>query len=148
MERRRAEGFSLVELVVVILVIGIMSGVAAPRLFDTEALAHDNRVRQSLEVVRDAIEVFRATHNRWPGADGNQTTFKSELAPYLQRFPVLPVGRPQAQDDQVAMDAGTGTPAGVSDPSEGWRYYYARGVFIVNSNKRLASDHTVKYDQL
>jgi general secretion pathway protein G len=88
---RRA--FTLIELVVVILILGILAGVAARRMFNTSDLGADNCTRESLAVVRDAIQLFEAQNGRLPGADGNQATFKSDLAPFIRRFPVLAAGR-------------------------------------------------------
>lgn len=142
-------GFTLIELVVVILILGILAGIAAPKFFDMTTEAKDNTIRQSLAVVRDAIDAYQAKNNgALPGADGNQATFKSNLKPHLRNFPVLAAGMPAALDDQVVMDGSAGPTAGENNPTEAWRYYYLTGVFIVNSDQNLASDNSVQYDDL
>ena len=50
----------MIELVVVVLVMGILAAVAAPKMFDTATNAKVNATRQSLVVVRDAIELYKA----------------------------------------------------------------------------------------
>jgi len=142
------QAFTLVELVIAILVLGILAGVAAPKMFNTADKSADDATRHSLAVVRIAIEMFRAKNEQLPGADGNQATFKSDLLPYLRKFPTLLAGRPEAQDDQVVMDPKVGPVAGENNPSEGWRYYYKTGEFIVNSKKKLKTDDQLQYDDL
>ena len=63
--------FTLVELVVVVMILGILAAVAAPKFLDTSATATDNGLKQSLGIVRDAIELYAADHGAaLPGADG------------------------------------------------------------------------------
>ena len=52
--------------------VGFLAAVAAPRFLDTSAGATDNGIKQSLGVVRDAIELYAAENGgALPGADGN-----------------------------------------------------------------------------
>jgi general secretion pathway protein G len=142
---KRRPAFSLVELVVVIMILGILAAVAAPKLLQTSGAATDNGLKQTLTVVRDAIELYAADHGgALPGADGNQATFKTNLESYLRgSFPECPVG---AKDADVKMSSGATAIAGVASPTEGWHYNYTTGEFIANYSAN-AGDGT-PYDDL
>jgi general secretion pathway protein G len=139
-------GFTLIELVVVILILGILAAVAAPKMFTGADMATDNGVKQSLRVVREGIEMFQAANaGRFPGADGNESTFKADLAPYVRKFPILPLD--PARNSSVLMASG-GAPSGAATPTEGWKYYYDTGEFIVNSQATTRSNSALRYDEL
>jgi len=127
----KRQGFTLVELVVVVMILGILAAVAAPKLLGTSGTATDNGLRQTVSVVRDAIERYAAEHGgKFPGT--TDATFKSELIPYLRgAFPTCPVG---TNKNNLVDVVATGSPLGVNaGASTGWRYCYGTGEFIVNS---------------
>jgi general secretion pathway protein G len=124
-------GFSLVELVIVILILGILAAVAAPRMFDTATSAKENGTRRSLTVVRNAIELYRAQNGVLPPA-ANQTELKTSLASMLQgSFPRAEVGAATNQNDNVRI--ATGNTTIVASGTEGWAYNSTTGQFVVNT---------------
>ena len=143
--QKRRHAFSLVELVVVIMILGILAAVAAPKLLQTSGAATDNGLKQTLTVVRDAIELHAAdSGGDLPGADGSAATFKTDLIPYLRgKFPECPVGGKNAD---VKMSSGTTAIVGAASPTEAWHYNYTTGEFIVNYTED-AGDGT-PYDEL
>lgn len=124
---RLRRGFTLLELVAVILAVGIIAGVAAPRLFDRVGAARDASARVSLIRVRDAIDLYRAHHGISPA---DAAALPSDLSQYLTGvFPVCPVGSDSnaqvasSDSDPIAVEAGT---------AAGWVYNPATGAFAIN----------------
>ena len=60
-------GFSLVELVIVVTIIGILASIAVPRMTSAAANAESNALQATLANVRKAIDVYYAEHGKYPG---------------------------------------------------------------------------------
>lgn len=62
-------GFSLVEVVMIVTIIGIVSAIAVPRMSSAASQASTNALMATLEGVRTAIDLYYAEHGRYPGYD-------------------------------------------------------------------------------
>lgn len=145
---KRQSGFTLVELVVVIMILGVLAAVAAPKFMSTSATASDNGLKQSLGVVRDAIELYAAQNaGTYPGDAGTEADFKADIQPYLRGtgFPKCPVAK---KDNSIRVATGNSALAGEATPTASWAYNKDTGEFICNSAENTKSDSTVRYDQL
>jgi general secretion pathway protein G len=146
----RRSGFTLIELVVVILILGILAGVAAPKMFSTSAKATDNGLKQSLAIVRDAIELYVSQNGgSYPPCNGTGgSDFKTALQTYIRgQFPKCPVGT-AATLSGVASTNVVGTTTADASPTYGWKYNTVTGAFICNYSAATQTDGTVTYDAL
>jgi general secretion pathway protein G len=140
--KRQKSGFTLVELVVVVMILGILAAVAAPRLLETSDTATENGVKQTLAVVRDAIERYSAQNGGTkPGEtdSGDGLAFKADLKPYLRgdSFPKCPVGNKNS-DVRMVMIGDVTSATG----SQGWAYSNDTGDFRINYGGTDSSDVT------
>lgn len=125
--QRISNGFTLVELVVVVLILAILAAVAAPRLFDTTGDARNASTRQSLSVIRNAIEMHRARLGVLPGDLGTEEDLKADLAPFLQgAFPEA-----TGNNNAAVRIQNNGSILSASG-NQGWAYDMTTGQFIVN----------------
>jgi prepilin-type N-terminal cleavage/methylation domain-containing protein len=141
----RRSGFTLVELVVVVMILGILAAVAVPKLMTTTGTATDNGLRQTLSIVRDAIEMYAANNaGKLPGADQNDANFKAELKTYIRgSFPTSPVGTKDATVTFTAVAADQAMP---TNGSSGWLYNTKDGRFVANCTSPSTSNPGINYD--
>jgi general secretion pathway protein G len=142
-------GFSLMEIVIVVMIVGLIATIAAPKLLGTSQLAVDNGLQHSLSVIRTAIDKYSAVNDgALPGANGDEQTFKDNLADYLRgtEFPTSPIG---PKNNRVRMMSGTGSilsTIGGTAATHSWVYKYETGDFHVNSGE-ASRDISRTYDK-
>ena len=123
----KRNGFTLIELVVVVLVLGILAALAAPKLFDVTQDARTNGARQSLAIVRDALELYRVQSNQYPTV----ANMPAGLQTFLHgQFPAPGIGA-NANDNTVVGFSGTFSVSGTA----GWAYDETTGQFLINDTE-------------
>jgi prepilin-type N-terminal cleavage/methylation domain-containing protein len=141
-DRRRAmrDGFSLLEVVIVVAIIAILAAIGIPRMSRGSAGANDSAVSGNLAVLRNAIDLYAAEH----GGDFPATaTFEAQLTqytdstgatsadkvapyiygPYIRSVPTLTVGANKGQKGV----------AEVTGPTVGWIYNPTKGTISANA---------------
>jgi general secretion pathway protein G len=83
--RAPADGFTLIELVVVLTLIGLLLTIAAPRYFHIIDRGRDSVLRQNVSTIRDAIDKFHGDLGRYPDSLDELVTRR-----YLRQVPVDP----------------------------------------------------------
>lgn len=66
--KRRTTGFTLIELIVVMAIIGLLASIVAPRYTRSVERAREASVKTSLAVMRDAIDKFAGDRRRYPAS--------------------------------------------------------------------------------
>lgn len=79
-------GFTLIELLVVMAIIATLLSIAAPRYFDHLDRSREAALRQSLAVMRDALDKFKADTGQFPRELDELVTRR-----YLRSVPTDPI---------------------------------------------------------
>jgi type II secretion system protein G len=89
LNRRRERGFTLVEIMIVVLIIGILLAIAVPSFMNARERSRANACRANLRQIQAAKEQWAMANNRGP----NATPEWDDLVPtFMQQQPSCPSG--------------------------------------------------------
>jgi len=131
---RRASGFTLLELLVVILIIGLLTGIVAPRFMGQISRSEVTTARAQMDSFRKALEAFRIDNGRFPSTSEGLEALVTAPAgatrwngPYLQgAIPPDPWGTPyqyqspgpNGRDYQITSLGRDRAPGGTGDDAD------------------------------
>lgn len=103
LQRRAQAGFTLIELMVVLVIIGVLAALIVPNVLDRADDARVTAARTDVNNLMQALKLYRLDNQRYPSAEqGLQALVTKPTAgaippnwkPYLEKLPNDPWGRP------------------------------------------------------
>jgi general secretion pathway protein G len=156
--------FSLVEILIVVMIIGILAAIAVPKFSNASQIARENSLKEDLRLMRTSIGVYKSQHPANPGYPGGNTagTPTADIArdqlikytdsagntsatsggaytygSYLPSIPVNPVNG--KSDFKILADTDTFTP----DDTTGWLYQPLTGQIHPNVSAADSAGHAI-----
>ncbi len=154
---RAKSGFTLVEILIVVVILGILAAIVIPQFTDASTEAKTSALKSDLQMLRSQIELYKIQHNDDLPSDsamavglvlaltgytdqyGNASTQGADgaLGPYMQKIPS------NQFVTGVTTDGFTQAAGGVcpGDGLTGWWYDTTDGEVRANSDKVKWPDH-------
>ena len=152
---RSNKGFTLVEILIVVIILGILAAIVIPQFTEASNDARESALASDLQTVRSQLELYKVQHlevyphldengaadtgnfkNRMTGRTDLDATINASGAfgPYLQQFPANPF----ASTNQDGVNFGTADPA-PGDGTSGWYFNTSTGKFSANDTTTHAA---------
>jgi len=158
MHRTRKSGFTLVEILIVVIILGILAAIVIPQFTNASQDARKSNLTSQLQTIRSQIELYKLQHlDKTPtglntaGSTAGATAFaqmivktdadqtanvNGQFGPYLQGAPVNPLNN-SSDVFVVTSDVTPGAASG-ANAGEGW-------VFNKTDGKAWATSVTGKF---
>ena len=133
--RRKSHGFTLVEILIVVIILGILAAIVIPQFTNASNDARNSSVASTLLTLRGQIELFKIQHADVPPAatalavvlagktntqDTTQAVATGTLGPYVQSFPTTPAN-------------GWSTVTQTAAANYGWVYNVTGGTYTISA---------------
>ena len=132
---RSTTGFTLIEILVVVVILGILAAIVVPRVMERPAEARIVRVKQDLQGVTTALSMYKLDNHRYPSSEQGLQALVTKPSgspeapnwkgPYLDRLPKDPWDHPyqyqqpgQHGDVDIYSYGADGRPGGDGDDAD------------------------------
>ncbi len=127
------KGFTLIELMIVVAVIGILASVSIPKFSDMLEKSKEGATKGNIAALKSAVVIYYASNSVWPGG----LTDNRFLTKYIQKIPAVKV----THSKSGYKLSGTSTAvnvvvvnATINTNTDGWKYNKVTGnIWLRNS---------------
>jgi general secretion pathway protein G len=158
MKRTAKKGFTLVEILIVVIILGILAAIVIPQFTQASTQAKESNLKTNLQTIRSQLLLYKMQHDReaYPDADfvAQMTTYTNSagvaqaaadvthnLGPYLQSIPTNP-----ASGLNTVRIVTTGVFAAPTTDG-GWWFNSTTGEFRADlADTWVQADGTTKYN--
>jgi general secretion pathway protein G len=88
--RRVTGGFTLIEILIVVVILGILAAIVVPHFSNASHQARENTLRDDLRFLRVQVQVYKAQHNDdppgYPGGDRTAVPTEAEFIGQMTQF--------------------------------------------------------------
>jgi general secretion pathway protein G len=159
-KRQSRTGFTLVEILIVVVILGIIAAITLPQFSNASLVAREGTMKDDLRYLRSQIVVYTAQHQDFAPAFANGALGGSPAADFLQQMtqytdqygncstaqtgtfvfgPYLSKMPPNPLTGDSSMKVVTGNVPMTPDDTTGWIYNPTSGAIVVNSTKSDSS---------
>ena len=152
MKARNRSGFTLVEILIVVVILGILAAIVIPQFSQASTEARKSSVKSNLQMIRSQIMLYKTQHgDALPAKTDLITALTSKTdydgtvntsglyGPYMQKFPANALNElGDATDGSEITELTTVGASPTVSTTTGWAYNSTTGdFFAVNSTESL-----------
>ena len=153
MTARRPHGFTLVEILIVVVIMAVLAATIIPQFTDSAKDAKANTALFNLHTLRAQIELYKTNHDGNVPTTLDLLTEKTNRAgttnsadgalvhgPYIHSIPDNPLVDADDADIVVATTGTFSTPPTAAEPDAGWLYNATTGDIFINHDDYLGAN--------
>jgi general secretion pathway protein G len=157
MNRTAKRAFTLVEILIVVIILGILAAIVIPQFTQASTEARVSNLRTNLQTIRGQLQLYKTQHN-----DIVPTTLSTQLVqfsdisggvsatsdsthtfgPYLQSIPVNPLSNSNA----IRVVTGASTAFAAPTADAGWWFNSTTGEFRADLKDSWVTTDATKYN--
>jgi general secretion pathway protein G len=156
--KRGTKGFTLVEILIVVIILGILAAIVIPQFTQASAQARLSNLQTNIQTIRSQLLLYKTQHNEaYPATSfSTQMTTYSDISggpatspdsthsygPYLQAVPINPLSNSNA----IRMVTGAATAFSAPSTDAGWYFNSTTGEFRADLKDSWTTPDGSKYN--